>query len=491
MNINNIGNKALLSPAFKQYFSAKHILFLLCIYLLGYGTIIVSDIYYADDLVRRLNGGRSFDEVARYVNQYVIGILNFSNSMIDSSPFFQIVAIFVLIGITLSSMLIFKIKNGYWHLFCSSIIGLFPFLVGNLLYKVDAPFMLLAVLFGLLPFLFRKQRVLFFVLSYLAAIFIMSSYQLVFTCYYIVLLLLLFDKWLIKESIDFKKYFLGAVCFFLGVLTYKLIFSNLGVVGHVKTALPEITDFIPTLISNYKTFIKQTIYLLGNVNLVIVLLIIFMFISSVLTCSKQHKGMTFLLCLVLVNIFVLLGVGSNLFVADFPVLRVRYYAAFSFAIGLMAMYAIKINHLVQKPIYVLIVGYFLNLTNGLANAVKEKTRYRNDVVVNFVKDFKDLVVDKPYLLYDASHEESKTLPKVFAMDAEPFQGKRHHYPLVKALINDMDIGFDKWFVELYLLPSNHNPIPYNEKDAFKLIMHKMDYDILFDGINSYHVHFRY
>lgn len=480
-----------LDEGVKAYFTLRNFLVLIGIYLLGYSSLIVSNFYYADDHVRRMNGGIAYREVGRVSSEYVIRLWNFSESMLDAAPLFQLYAILLLAGLSLMLCALLRVRRSYLTLAVAAFTGLFPLLYGNMVYTVDAPFMIASLLVAVFPFLCLNNKRLFLLSSFLAGFLVLTFYQLSFTAYYITWLIIMMDRIVSREAVAFKQFFVAAALFFAGMLIYKFSFPELEKVGAVKTGIRFSSGFIPGLWANFLAYLKSTTRLLDVANLVVIAVCVLFFALSVYKRTQRNIGITGLLVLAALLLIVVLTAGPYIYLAELPEMKVRYYIVFSFAIGLLAIYGMKSNYKIVGVTNVLILMYFLNLANGYGNALKAKNNYRESIYREFVYDFKHIVNDQPYELYEVRRVTGTRDPRLFNTDSTPYQGKRHHNNIITALIRDMDIGFDQLNLEAFIQPVYGKPELYDESRPFTLLMSRPEYDLYCDGRTAYKVIFKY
>lgn len=475
-----------LDEGVKMYFTFKNYATLIAVYLLGYSSLLVANIYYADDHVRRLYGGIVFKDVGRWLNEYIITLWNFKASMLDATPLFQLYAIFLLATLSLVLSAVFKVKQSYGSLCAAAFVGLFPFLYGNMVFNIDSPFMIASLLAAVFPFLWTRNKKTFWILSFVAGFLLLALYQISFTAYYIVLVVLIIDNIADRNPGAVKPLLIGGVSFGVGVIANKLFMPHLVEIGLVKTGISFSKVFV-----HLSAFWKAAIHLLDVANIVVVSTCSLFFIIAIWRRSKMNFAVTALLALVACASIVVLMAGANIYLAEFPEMRLRYYIVFNFAIGVLAVYGLKSNYKIVGVANFVILMYLLNLTNGYGNALKAKNDYRERIYAECVYDFKQLVNDKPYEIAEVRRVPGTRDPNLFNVDSMPFIGKQHHSRMIAALIREMDIGFDQLNLEAFIRPTHGNVKLYDGATSFALLLSKPEYDIYFDGITAYKVIFRY
>lgn len=475
-----------LDEGVKGYFTFKNYATLIAIYLLGYSSLLVANIYYADDHVRRLYGGMVFKGSGRWLTEYILVLWNFKDSMLDATPLFQLYAIFLLATLSLMLLAIFKIKQSYGALFAAAFVGLFPLLYGNMVFSIDAPFMIASLIVAVFPFLWPQNKKTFWILSFIAGFLVLALYQLSFTAYYIVLVVLLIDNIADRNPGMIKPLLIGAVLFGVGVVANKLFIPHMLEIGLVKTEISFFKVFV-----NLATFWKAAIHLLDVANIVVVSICSLFFIIAIFRRSKMNLAVTALLALIACALIAVFMAGANIYLAEFPEMRLRYYIVFNFGIGVLAIYGLKSNYKIAGLANFVILMYLLNLTNGYGNALKAKNNYRERIYSECVYDFKQIVKDKSYEIAEVRKVPGTRDPNLFNVDSMPFIGKQHHSRMIATLIREMDIGFDQLNLEAFIRPAHGDVKLYDGTTAFTLLLSKPEYDIYFDGITAYKVIFRY
>ncbi|VEI48582.1 Uncharacterised protein [Actinobacillus equuli] len=154
----------------KNYYFNNNIFFRISSYHLA-------DIYYIDDLGRSIVGSRGWDNFSRFSSNFLSSILNMSVRLTDISPLTQIISIIILSISSLILVVIFSKKSSYFTLLGSTFLGLSPFYLENMSYKFDSPYMTLAILASLLPFLFIRNSIIFIIVGICSLLLMYTTYQ--------------------------------------------------------------------------------------------------------------------------------------------------------------------------------------------------------------------------------------------------------------------------------------------------------------------------
>ncbi len=198
-------------------------------YLFAYINILIADYNYADDLYRVFGGYHGWFNSSRYVSQFFSCFLHTGWYLADISPLGQIIASMFL---ALSSAVVVRVfcRDGritLINIVTAGIIGLCPFFLSNISYKYDSPYMALAVLVSVLPFLFIDGDIrVFAVVSCLCMLVMCSSFQAASGIYPVMMVFLAADR--IQKNRKQKELFrviaVSAISYCGSLLLYALVF---------------------------------------------------------------------------------------------------------------------------------------------------------------------------------------------------------------------------------------------------------------------------
>jgi hypothetical protein len=470
------------------YFNKRNYISVIFFYLLAYISLFIADVYYADDHIRRYSGKIALAGAGRFVNEIVIIVWNFSRSILDSSPLFQIYAIFTLATLSLSLLAIFKIKTGVIQLLASTFTGIFPLYYSNMLYKVDAPFMSLSILFAVIPFLFYQRPKMFYLASFLSSIITLSTYQISLSAYPIVFLFVLAGEFISDRKINIRLTVSAMLCFAAGILVYRLTLYKLVSITHVDNTIIPMNALLPGLLHNCTVHAMHVASLLGVTNIIVVGVIALLLLWQHARNAKINKLLATAIILATITIGFLMTSGISLVLLHAP-LNSRYYLLVSFFVGILAILASQHANGIIKLTLVLAAFYFVNLDNSIGNALKTKVEYNRMIIGHFVYDFKNIIGNKDYIIEETPGQTS-SMPSIFNIHNNPEGLSSSHSRLVESIINDMDYGMDQYMgVLLPLAKGKHHPKPGNS--AYHIILSKSDYDIYFNNGDSYKAVFKF
>ncbi|ELY2080824.1 glucosyltransferase domain-containing protein, partial [Campylobacter fetus] len=153
---------------FKYNHFYKYFIFIFGLYFTGYFALIVNNVNYGDDYHRATYGDFGFQIWSRFSSEFLSKIFHISlNRNVEISPLLQIIAIAIL---SIGSMILVKTilkKYNFWGLAASLPLGLSPFFLENMSFKFDSVFMAISLVSPIIPFLFLKNKIAFFIISIL------------------------------------------------------------------------------------------------------------------------------------------------------------------------------------------------------------------------------------------------------------------------------------------------------------------------------------
>ena len=216
---------------FKDKKFLKYFGFIYLLYFIGFFRLLTTDTLHLDDQARLLYSYSNFSLGNRYLSEFLSHIFHMSYPKIFYiSPLTQLIAIAFL---SLASLVLVKIVNKkitYWGLIASSAVGLSPFYLDCMLFKFDSPYMALATLCAILPFLFIKRLSLFLIVSIIFLLCMWNLYQANNGIYIVLSMFITLN--LILQKADLKQIlkfiFVCALAFIISVLIYKFIIMPLG-----------------------------------------------------------------------------------------------------------------------------------------------------------------------------------------------------------------------------------------------------------------------
>ncbi|MDR1685618.1 MAG: glucosyltransferase domain-containing protein [Desulfovibrio sp.] len=139
---------------------------LLLIYLVGISALLRADYLFLDDLGRAMTGMRGWGSGGRPLSDFFASLFYLSSRTFDASPLTQLTATGILALVSVLLLKAVRVKLSWPSVLCVTPVGLSPYILENLSFKFDSPYMAAALIFAVLPpaltFL-KNKSVIFFV----------------------------------------------------------------------------------------------------------------------------------------------------------------------------------------------------------------------------------------------------------------------------------------------------------------------------------------
>lgn len=291
-----------IKKAFAEFFSSlvtkKGLLFLgitVFAFFLIFSGIILADFYYDDDIWRSYEGSRSWIGYSRYISEFLSILLHTNFVLSDIAPLTSILSILMMSLATLMlSWVADKKQFRIFSVIASAFIFISPFFGQNFAYRFDSPYMVLAVLFPILPFFCKEDKAAFVFSSVVFVILGCMCYQAGCGIYILLTIYFCLLDWLDKK--DNKKVFgfagLSAAAFICALLIFMIFFMN--------TLENSSGNYVSTKISllgfldNVKKYFSHTFGDFGSLwtKAFGLIMALFAFVSLIIY-SKRNKVITF------------------------------------------------------------------------------------------------------------------------------------------------------------------------------------------------------
>lgn len=282
---------------------------LFSIYLLGCLSIIRANVNYLDDLRRQLYGyNNDWIIYQRYVEYFISKIFNIGDHLVDLSPFSTIIGCLITAFGGAISLYVITDKKKYNAINYISMIpfGLSPYYLECLSYKFESPYYGFAIVFSVLPFLFRKNKYLYTIISIVSLLGMFNTYYATSGVYPMIVLLLALKMWSRKTNLKKLASFIiqsaGSYCLALAI--YKVLIMK-PVDSWVSSTIPSLDKLIPTIVSNYLHYCSCVLSEFKAIWLYMILLCMIGFIFVIIRKSARNalaSAIMGILCLVLMGL---------------------------------------------------------------------------------------------------------------------------------------------------------------------------------------------
>lgn len=283
---------------FAEFFSAlkkrenrRFFIFIFSIFVVGILTIIRANYSHLDDMERTIRGINHLDAWSRFLAGALAVIVHASPVLMDISPLPQIVACLILAFGAFAFAYIATGKKITWLSCIAALpIGLSPHFLENLTFKFDAPYMALAVVFSIVPFLFINDKKAFVTVSILGLLGTCLTYQaasgvyIVLTIFFSVLFY--FERsWNIKRTFSFIGY--AVVAYIVSLLIFRIFFM-VEEDTYVSTTMFSMSQIIPGCLSNMIKYVSFLYSDLGK-SVFFIMLVVVLILCSLRIFEFENK----------------------------------------------------------------------------------------------------------------------------------------------------------------------------------------------------------
>lgn len=459
LNFFNIG-KSILSEIkiqFSNFFNSiksKKILFIFTIFFLfiSYYQIIHSNFYYQDDLFRNYDGDRGWISFGRFISEFLSPFIHTTINLTDIAPLTQFISIFIMaITLYLLCYILTSDKVTFSGIILLSFIFISPFYVQCFCYRFDNPYMTLAVLFSILPFLFIKNSKSFIFMSIICLILTCMSYQSATSIY--IMIVIFYSLYKLLKYNDYKsciKFILQSIISFVGgLLIYKILFMSkpnpiYGVQDYeyyfdtaisLKSIIPNFLHYSKIIMSSFGLWEKL---------LIIITLLIFSIISFIK--SNLNKVLSVFLIISFICLGYFLSLGTYIAFSK-TLFAPRVYMGFNAFISLILFYSYLIlkesfsskkSKLLFIPLFCLIYGSVTFLFS-FGNCLIQQNEYANFRTKLMINDINELTtVTKPKIELRGNVGYCKTIDLA-----------RKKFPVINQLLPSMPGNNGFWDQDIF------------------------------------------
>ena len=380
----------------KTFCGKKAFLILFGTFFLGVSAILRADFNYIDDMGRVAEGYRGWDNFSRFFSKGLATIIYINDYITDLSPFLQIIAIFLLAvsGIVLLSVIYERKEFSLWEVIAVIPIGLNPYFLECISYKFDSIFMALSILVSVLPLVFRKSHSRIYISAIAICMVMMcTTYQAASGIFPMLVIFLTLRMWnrggRIKELVIFV--FKSIIGYGVGILFFRIVIMN-PVESYVSTSLPEITDLPSTIVDNLSEYYHWILMDFAMLWKIMIFLLLVGFIWSVISASRHHKVVAFIIAGIAV-IFLFLSCFGLYIVLKSPLFAPRGMYSFGILIAILCINVAEQHSFfyIKFPIFVLSWSFFiLSLTYG--NALYIQKTYTDFRITQVISDLNDMEI---------------------------------------------------------------------------------------------------
>lgn len=324
--------------------------------------VLRSNFSYVDDLARTVEGYKGWGNFSRYLSNFLAMFVNGNATLTDISPWTQILAalIMAIAGVILLYIIYGRKKFRWWELAVAVLLAINPYFLECLSYKFDAPFIALAILAMIVPFVMRGRKTSWYVASVLMGTLVTcTTYQAALGILPMVTVVLALRMWAQGKS---GKEIWGLIWktmvgYGVGLVIFK-VFIMRAVEAYVVTAMPGLLELGPQVAQNLQDYYSLVVSDFTTTWLVVVGLVIVGFVVIMMIDAKRKKWLAGLLAVASVVVLGVLCFGIYV-VMELPLFKPRAMLGFGVMIGLLAIVVVEERKLAQtwqKVAYGMSVG---------------------------------------------------------------------------------------------------------------------------------------
>lgn len=375
----------------------KPVLVVFGLIMLGMLAILRANFSYVDDLGRAAEGYKGWGNFSRYLSNVLAMILHGNGFLTDISPWSQIVAALVMAvaGVMLLYIIYGRKKFRWWELGAVTILALNPYFLEGLSYKFDAPFIAIAVLAMIVPFLARKEKAGPYAGAVLVGTLVTcTTYQAALGVLPMITVVLAFREW--GRGGSWKKVgeFVGltALGYVLGLVIFR-VFLMKTVDAYVTTMMPGIGGLIPQVMQNLRQYYELVMTDFAKTWLVLIGVVGVGFVVMMTLEMERKKWLAVIGVLLGTGILGMMCFGIYVMMVQ-PLFEPRAMLGFGVMLSLMVVVVVEERKLeknwqkcvwgvgtVASVVLAYVLGTF-SLTYGNALATqKEYTEFRIEMVI--------------------------------------------------------------------------------------------------------------
>lgn len=331
---------------FCQKTALKSILIIAGILFVSYFALIRTSYDFADDMRRTYAGHKAWIGWNRFISESLAVLIHTNFFINDIAPLthFWTIAILSAAAYLLVNIATDK-RPDFLSIFAASFFAITPFYNQNFSYKFDCPYMAIAMLFGIIPFLFTNKKLHFVIISIFSILIMCTSYQASNSIFIILTIFVTLKKFLNgedkKEIFKFVGIAVLVYAITLGLFRNYLMntFARDPVLNH-SAEMSKGSAFITTFIDNSKAYFSTLLHGYGNVWIKFFTIVsLILFPVSAFKVSKINKVLALVLSILALFLMIMLSFGCYLVLSN-PIIQYRAFMGFDVFISLISIFNI-------------------------------------------------------------------------------------------------------------------------------------------------------
>ncbi|PWM83748.1 MAG: hypothetical protein DBY31_01250 [Succinivibrio sp.] len=402
--------------------------FLLLFFLsfLSVFSLIRENVSYIDDYFRSLYGLGDWLNYSRYTSEYFSKLVHSSSFLADISPIPQIIAISELACSGIMLMYIFTNSNKYSFFQILSVfpICVNPYMYQCLAYKFDAPYMALSVLSAILPFLFIRNSIAFFLIVIVCTVIILTSYQVSIGIFLVVFIFKLLIQYLnnVSYKILFKQILHFCFSFLVGTVCFKLFLFSEN--GHATQTISK-TDFLERFFFNILEYYKVIVS--DSLDVAFLSFGVMSFLFVLLNCLNYSKKVIFAALFSILSIVI--GLVSLFLLYSFldtPPHEARQLYGIATLVSIIFLFTLlKKEYFISRICIFCCCWSFIVFGAAFGNALVAQKEYEEYRMILVINDLKNIVSGNNEYKIHIKGNVGKS-PLIFRLE--------NKYPLIKRMI---------------------------------------------------------
>lgn len=326
----------------KKRENRRFFVFIFSVFIVGIFTIIRANYSYIDDMGRATQGYNHLDTWSRFLAGALAMLIHASPRLMDISPLPQISACLILaFGAFVFAYIATEKKVTWLSCIAALPIGLSAYFLENLTFKFDAPYMALAVVFGIVPFLFVNNKKAFSAASILGLLGTCFTYQSASGVYIVLTIFFAFlfyceKSWDIKKTFSFIGH--AAVAYIAGLLIFRVLFMTEDI-SYASTGMFSMSRIIPGCLSNIRKYLSFLYSDLGGSVFSVMLITVLIFCSLKVLLSESKKIFLFILMIISFFLMTCLSFGAYLALEN-PLWNPRAFAGTGILFAAFCMFCV-------------------------------------------------------------------------------------------------------------------------------------------------------
>lgn len=346
--------------------------------------LLISNIYYTDDILRSVQG-YGWDQDGRFLSTYIMQFITSGRNSLYSTDLFPYSILLSSLILSLSGYCIsyiIKIEENQKIKFSAALLLISPFMLENLSYRWDSLPMAISIWSVIFPYIFHS-KLKFILASIIGILITIFTYQASIVIY-ILMAMITSISYSINNKTQYiysliKKSILSLLISFILFKIYTW-FSPINFQNRDETIFFE--NFLPLLTKNMISTLK-TVKLAFNTSFIICFFILITFCSmGIIKCLLYATSKTNKIIMICFLFLIPLIIPIIILIQKEPWIVPRVLVGFPFLLYSMLIFVNKISSKIVSYISIFFILISLPLMATYANALKSQQEYEKFIVLN-------------------------------------------------------------------------------------------------------------